>query len=537
MKLTEQLKKFAVEKLGVAATADEATVTKAIADALLSGKLDGKTFAELTQEKAKESARTTLAAMIQDAVTKALGQNGAQPPAPAAPPAAGTQPAPGTELTPEQKSKLTPPAGSAAVITGDGSGTVAVKGAKDHYRTDKVVAKHFKTGKEIMFQGQPVQYPSQLELAKMGAFFRFKMIADQRAIGRNDLIRPLDPHEKELVAGIFAEEEFSGCKSGAEWYGDNAGEFGIKGPEAWKSFSRASFDVSRMKADLLDDTTSGGQGLAPIFYDDLIITFPLLYGEIFPYLQILDIPRGVRMVTGSLGNPTVSWGTAEGTAITVFDATALAAEVDSSIYPVVFAIRVGIDFLSDAPMNVGEMLQKNVGMAAQKEFDNVACNGNGTTQPQGIFVASGTTTYVAINGAAGPLTVDDLSGLVFSLSKQYRVKGFVPMFAMNDVMYRQLRDMPVSPADQRRVLGLDYQSYQLLEYPCGIQQQIPNGDLAFFAAQRYRMYRRKGFDMRTVTEGITLALSNEIGIVGRARLGGKVIDGAGVAVCTSGPTV
>ena len=521
MKLTEQLKKFAVDKLGAKADADDATFTKAISEALLKGTLDGKTFAELTQEKAKESAKATLSAMVKEAVVSALGQN-----------------APQTGLTDEQKQKLTSPAGSAAVFTGDPNG-IKVKTAVDRYTSTKLVAKHAKTGMEVMHMGQPVMHPSQLELAKMGAFFRFKTIAQLKAQGSGHIVRPLDAHEKELVGDIFANETFAGAKTDREWYGDEGNSNGgIAGPEAFKMFSGGkAFDPARVKADLLDDTTSGGQGLAPIFYDDLIVTFPLLFGELFPYVQILEIPRGVRMVTGSLGNPTVSWGTGEGTAITVFDATSLAAEIDTTIYPVVFAIRVGIDFLSDAPMNVGEMLQKNVGMAAQKEFDNVTANGNGTTQPQGFLNASGIASYVAINGAGGPLTMDDLSGLAFSLQKQYRAKQFMPMFAMNDVMYRQLRDIPVTDADQRRVLGLDYQSYKLMEYQVGIQQQIANGLIAFFAAQRYRMYRRKGFDMRTVTEGITLALSNEIGIVGRGRLGGKVIDGAGVAVCTTGPTI
>jgi HK97 family phage major capsid protein len=182
------------------------------------------------------------------------------------------------------------------------------------------------------------------------------------------------------------------------------------------------------------------------------------------------------------------------------------------------------------------MLQRNIGFSALKELDNVTANGNGTTQPAGLMGTAGTITTSAVNQGTGPYFVDDAENLVFGLQKQYRDPAFTPMFVMNDISYQRFRTIAISGADQRRVFGMDEQDYQILGWKVGIQQQIPNNQIAFAAMKKYRMYRRRGFDMRTVTEGETLALKNCILVVGRGRFGGKVVDTNGVNLMLNGQT-
>ena len=43
---------------------------------------------------------------------------------------------------------------------------------------------------------------------------------------------------------------------------------------------------------ILDDATSGGTYVIPTFFDSMLITYPLLSGELFPYVTVVDMPKG-----------------------------------------------------------------------------------------------------------------------------------------------------------------------------------------------------------------------------------------------------
>ncbi len=67
---------------------------------------------------------------------------------------------------------------------------------------------------------------------------------------------------------------------------------------------------------------------------------------------------------------------------------------------------------------------------------------------------------------------------------------------------------------------MNEQSYQILEYPYRVQNNIPDGEIAFCALRRYRMYRRMGQEVRWETTGQTLALKNTNLLVVRSRYSG-----------------
>jgi HK97 family phage major capsid protein len=286
---------------------------------------------------------------------------------------------------------------------------------------------------------------------------------------------------------------------------------------------------------VLNDSTSGGTDVVPYWFDDMAITFPLLHSELLPYIDLRDVPFGTTTKGGSIGNPTLTWGSSEGTAFTEFVTTNLIGAFNQTIYPVVIGLELGIDFLSDSPMAVGAIVQQNIGQASLKELDNVIANGNGSSQPQGLFNASGTVAVSSINGTGGPFQVEDAEDLMFGIGKQYRAKPWNIAYVMNDTSYQRLRAVPVGPADARRVFGIDEQSYQLLGYPVRIQNGITNNQAALVALKKFILYRRRGWDLRTVTEGKTLALSNTVLYVGRGRFGGALSDGAAMAVMTNAP--
>ena len=248
------------------------------------------------------------------------------------------------------------------------------------------------------------------------------------------------------------------------------------------------------------------------------------------------MPRGKLINTASIANPTMTWNIAEGTPVPLFDCTNFVKQITGTIFPVSCMITVGRDLLQDSIVNLAVELANVMGNSVKHELDRVVAVGDGTTQPQGLFTASGLTVVSSDNSTPGPPTVADMERLIFSVPKQYRTASneYGSCFVMNDVTYSRVRGVPVGPADERRVFGLDEQSYSILGYPVRIQPNIPNASTMFASLKRYRLWRRAGWETRWETGGIQLIQNNQVLIWLRGRYYGKVLDAGAFAVCTSG---
>ena len=406
-------------------------------------------------------------------------------------------------LSPQKLAELTDPDGTKTPNARDVFSNVRVKAPSERYSTTKSVGTHSKTGQPVRDErGREVRSPSELENAKAGAFL--KHLAAKSGVAGVVLTE----HEQELLTETCEKDTWAGHVNGEYKYG-----------------------VPMSKA-LLDDVTSGGLEITPIWFDENIIQFPLLNGELFPFVDLVEVPRGRRIEGASVGNPTVTWGTTDGTAIVPFDTSALVSAIDTTVFGVSVGVEIGLDFLSDSPADVGRILTENIGQRLLAELDNVIAKGDGTTQPQGIFNASGLTVKASENGNPGPPTVADYEGLLFAVGKQYRNRAMRPAFVANDTTYSRARGIAVSGTDQRRVFGLSEQSYSLLEYPYRIQNNLVNTSIAFGALAKYRMYRRIGQAVKFETGGKELTTKNLGLLVVRGRYGGKVVDANAFAVMT-----
>lgn len=374
-------------------------------------------------------------------------------------------------------------------------GGVRVKGATEGYSTSRTVAKHAKTGRPVSYLGKQVETPSERDLAKMGAWMKAVAARGGAAVALTD-------HEKGIIADILDKDVFAGEVNGQY---------------------HAEIQPELAKA-LINDTTSGGSYLNPVWLDDMFVQFPLLHSEILPYVTTVDMPRGVTVQGGSLGNPTVVWNTAEGTAQTEFDTAGLAGQLNTTIRPVMVWLSVGRDWLSDVPVNAGALLVENIGERMLAELDRVIVSGDGTNEPQGISNASGLTAVSSDLGTSGPPTVSDYESLMFAISKPYRQEAWNPAFVGNDVSYRRARGIAVGPADERRVFGMDESSYEILEHPYRVAPGLPNGTTIFGALRKYRLYRRAGSEVRWIDQDATLASKNLAALFVRARFGGRVMD-------------
>ena len=164
----------------------------------------------------------------------------------------------------------------------------------------------------------------------------------------------------------------------------------------------------------------------------------------------------------------------------------------------------------------------------KNKLDQLVANGTGIGEMLGLNATTGLTSVTTTNNTTGPATVSDYEGLLFGVAKAYRQEAGKSrsVFLTNDVTYRRLRGIAVGTSDQRRVYGMDHESYMTHDHPHKISEQMANTEAGFFCLNRYRAYRRQGYTVRIETAGATLANKNQQLIIVRARFGGQLELGA-----------
>lgn len=534
MKMTPELKSWLIDqKLVDADETDDAVFSKAAADAVVSGQLPAAKLAELQTEKAAAEGSKLLDALnaIAEGVKSNAAEIAAMKAAPA--PAAAAEPAPAPEY--KGVGKEVNVAKAAATDEPQESGTlnkgvdIRVRGVEEDFDCTKNALRypaalpngmpHPKSGQVVTEGSRTVFEPSQLDKALSGMWFKYMLKSSTNNRGVPAKLRMNEQDEK-LLQYAMKEAKWGGvinAQNDGGTYIDNQ-----------------KLTPSQQKA-LLDDGTSGGLEIAPIAFDDAIITTPLLYGELFPKVNLVSITRGRRIEGASIGNVTMSWGGGDGTNISLFNTASFVAAFDTNIFVVDGAIEIGLDFMSDSAVDVGPHVTDSYGRRLLAELDKVIAIGDGSTQPEGVMNATGTTAISATNTTTGPPTVGDYEGLLFAVPKQYK-QGFANnqvCFCGNETSYQRARSIAVGASDQRRVFGMDHENYMLLNRPYAINGDLTNSQIFFGVMPRYRMYRRLGLTMRSSTEGSTLIRANKLLVTARGRFGGQVEDGTAFAVTTN----
>ena len=169
-----------------------------------------------------------------------------------------------------------------------GGHSVRVKDPSEGYSEKRVTGRHVKSGEEVFnpFTGRAAEYPSESDNAKVGVLL--KHLAQRSGLFPGVA---LPDHEKALLAEMSHLDDWAGMIGGEH----HASITGVKA--------------------LIDDATSGGIEITPFAFDENIITFPLLTGELLPYIDLQPLDKGRRIMAGSLGNPTISWGQGDDTQV------------------------------------------------------------------------------------------------------------------------------------------------------------------------------------------------------------------------------
>lgn len=542
MKMTTKLRGWLVDSGRANSECSDDEMKSAAAQAIVDGDLSAQDLGDLQADEVAENPLDKLASAIERAISpvaEAVKANSealaemrsdavaevveevAEKASAAAEEVAGAWSAdsPGREL-PQGDKELT------NSLVDNGASNVRVKGAWEQYSDTKSGARYsdqhknaYLRGRAVQLAGRPMDESSQLDKAIVGAWFKY--CANASSHGQLPRGLRMTDHDKQLVKYAMHECSWTGIINGS----------GSEDHGAIKVDNRKLSDFE-VKA-LIDDSTSGGLEAAPIAFDDAVILTPLLHGELFPLVNTINISRGRRIEGASIGNPTFA-AVAEGTALTVLDTSSFVSAFDTTIFNAVGAMEIGLDLEEDSPVNLGALVAQAYGEQALKWLDDQIANGDGTTEPQGVFRASGIGTVASANGVTGPPKVDDYEGLLFGVAKQFRnpADRERSVFCGTETSYQRARSIAVGSSDVRRVFGMDQEDYRLLGHPYKINESPGNNNVWFANLRHYRMYRRLGLNIRVESGGKELATKNLSLIVVRMRYGGQM-EQAGAGAYTA----
>ena len=529
VRITDALKAKLLELKLIEKDASDEAVKAAATAAVLDEKLSIGEFKTLQADPDAGAAKTLMSTM-QQLVDKM----------------AGGQPTPTTTATPEPEKAKLPSWGEEKLATmmtkfgGDvGSSQertgfyADVKSVKDMYSNTKesvVFGNTTKSGSPHPYAGQKafeytdagkryLESPSELEKAVNGAYV--KLVASSQMRNVPNALRMTD-HDKALIKYALHEMKWAGvvrgdCES-------------VSGSIPVKNRKLSEMELKTV----IDDVTSGGLEVAPISFDDMVITIPILFGEVAPFVNMVPVTRGRRIEGATLGNMTLtsSGSVRDDQSIPLFATSGFISAFDTTIHVVNGAIEIGLDFLSDSPIDVASHVTTKYGELLLAWLDEQISIGDGVNEPEGVLVASGTTS-VSFGGAAP--TIGGYESLMFGVPKRYKngVDKSRIRFCANETTYSRARGIPVGASDARRLFGDSQEDYSIFQHGYSIVDTIANTKAYFANLARFRMYRRLGLTMNMTTEGRELTLRNKMLITARARFGGRLEDGGAASVSTN----
>lgn len=556
MELTNALKGWLVANAGVKSDASDDDFRAAAAKAIVDGTLSAEKLTELCTSKEDEAVKGVmdLLGSLQKSIDELKSEKaaaGSDTKAAASATATAAEPADDAKNAGESKDTKTADAAADAKETKDaqpetldqrikrlmsgGSSDLSrpaepvVKRAVESYSRTKTAlvcpertvkgSLHPMGGQQAQNMGRPMDTSSDADKALAGVWAKFQILAVTPKLAGNPraAFEMLNEHEKDLLVTLVEDEMWDDSKDSR--LGTRKGYQG------------------GLKA-LIDTSASGGIEAAPIVFDDMVIEAPLLYGELYPLVNVVPLASGRRIEGVQTGRVTGSWGGVDDTAISLFTTTSYVTAFDTTIFRWEGAVTIGLDFLSDTPIDFGAHMTRQYGERLLEDLDDVIAAGNGSTQPEGISVKSGTTS-VAFGGAT---SISNYESLRYGVAKAELAgpMGRTAVFVGNEVSYRRVRAIPVGASDARRLFGNDHLApgaggYGFAGASFRINESLANTTILFCVMGRYRMYRRKGFTVRTTMEGSTLVRANEVLITVQARYGGQLERGAVCAKTTTAP--
>jgi len=566
MKMTPALKEWLIKNCSVKADATDDEFRKAAGEAFISGKLSTKLYEDmtksaLTDESEQFSAKLdrianglekTIAFLVAKDAPVETPEQKAEKEAKEKAEKLSKEKSPIVEPKTKQMSHMAKMFGNQGSVEGEEKDVeVRVKEAAEMYSDTKSTLTYptmTKGGKPHPLAGQVVKdfsgnggrvmnTPSERDMAVVGAWGKF-MCAEAQMKSKTLAWMKLRQHEKELILYAMENMNWGGATDGGDYH----------------DIDNQKLSPVQQKG-LIDDSTSGGTEAVPIVFDDMIVSTPILNGELFPLVNLVPLDKGRRIQGARAGIVSSEWGGVDDTSVTLFDTSSYVSAFDTTIYRWQGSICIGLDFLSDTPVDFAQFLTTQYGEVMLKDLDNVIATGNGTTQPEGIMNKSGVASVLftqtsTVQSGLTVATLGDYEMLRFGVHKREHLPNLMKtaVFCSTDVNYQRAMSIPVGNSDARRLNSVqqlgNYDGYTWMGRPYKINESFggydgtgagANTSIFYAIMGRYRMYRRRGLVIKNSVEGDTLIRRNEMLMVAMARYGGQLERAACACKTTTAP--
>jgi HK97 family phage major capsid protein len=566
--MSTALKQHMVEKHGLAQDADDAALKSLVKEKMKSGDLDPDTYAELLTAKSAPAAKDKA-----DELADSIAQKTAGAVATALGPAL-------SQLTEVLKSRNTPPAASAASADelpeetpeqtskqladmearlikrfkdeqlavaksgksgNDGAALMAmafddqssdglrIKGAVERYSHAPTALVYKSPASKLLgCYGEPMQYnnkevnkPTERTTAMNAVWLKLQVAPELLSERDMDIVRHILHREKFHVPNAEGNTE---ARLLTEQERHDVLESHLK-------FYSLGFHKGTT---VINDTTSGGQYATPEFFDMDFIVSPTLASENIPsFCNVVPVARGAAAQNFRIGRPTLAANT-EGSPVTLFTTDGFLVDHDTSFFRVAGFTSFGINFAQDAHPGVVPETMNQYMNSFRLWLNTQITSGDGTTEPQGIKVASGTVDITPTTPTTGPIVLADVLEMLFGVPKAYRENGGRQnaIYIMQDSTYHLVRSIATGvTGDTRLVFGDDVESYRLFNHPVLIEEGgLANDEMIFAQMRGYRIYMRQSPRFIREDRGDTLVRSNTFIVGMDARVGGRLDEGSYAAV-------
>ena len=411
---------------------------------------------------------------------------------------------------------------------------IRVKNAVERFDDTKTAAtyqhRQFKDlyNRPITYQGVEMNKPTPRKQAMVAAWMKFKTYPEYMTDHDKDIVQYILHNEK-----FFADDQSTESRKLTDH--ERAQVWNNGHSHVWKQSADRIKDHTKA---LIDDSTSGGQHAVPEFFDTTVIITPVLGNMIAPLVDMMDVPRGSAAQGFQMGNLSLAAANTEGSAVSLFTTTGFIVNHDTTFFRAAGFIEIGQNFLLDAVPQMGAEIMAEYMRVHGTWLDQQIATGDGTTEPQGIIVASGTTDITPANPSTNTLTIGDVLELLFGVALAFRRMGGDPRraaFGMTDSTYQRIRSIATGvTGDTRLVFGMDVEDYMLFNHPVAIEENgLTNADIFFSQLWGYKLYRRQGPRPIRAEGGDTLTRQNSILLGLDCRYGGQLKRGGYAAVIDS----
>jgi HK97 family phage major capsid protein len=265
---------------------------------------------------------------------------------------------------------------------------------------------------------------------------------------------------------------------------------------------------------LSEGSDGAGGYLVPAEYRaELIRRLPEM-SELFPHVRRVPVAGDSGEFPKLSSDVSIAWGRSESDDIT---------ETDPAFTQLTWTVRnmsaityLSRELVSDANPNIVETITALFTEAVASERDKMIAIGNGSSQPQGIYSASGLDS-VAVDGA---LSYAKLAELKFALRRKYHRGARWVMSSTNLQRVTSLSDdngMPIFrdalvAGESPRILGKEY----------SIQDDLPDSVVLFGDLSQYLWFDRERMVIESTSTGGDTFRKHQVAIKLLERCDGKL---------------